>query len=362
LSTTKPAPPVSASRAAVNRLPRIGFLGAGWIGRHRMLSLARSGLVAPVAVADSDARACEQAVTELGDRDAIALATLEELLEPGLRLDGIVIATPSALHAEQAIAALDHGLAVFCQKPLARTAPETRSVIEAARRADRLLAVDLSYRDTAAVRAMQAVIGRGELGHLYAADLVFHNASGPDKEWFTERRLAGGGCLIDLGTHLLDLLLWLTDAHGATVQAARMLRGGRPVPRGSDEVEDFAAAQLETDTGLVARLACSWFLPAGRDCVIELSIYGTEGSVAMRNIRGSFYDFVATHRRGTHSDVLARPPDDWGGRAIAAWATRLAANNGYDSAAGELEALAGLIDGVYAAGGIHLDRSQGANT
>ena len=108
--------------------PRLGFLGLGWIGRSRLEALAASGVAEITAQADP-------AVPD-------SLGSLDDLL--ATELDGIVIATPSALHAEQAIAALEHGVAVFCQKPLGRTAAEAEAVVEAARRADRLLCVDLS--------------------------------------------------------------------------------------------------------------------------------------------------------------------------------------------------------------------------
>src|SRR5215212_8605598 len=101
-----------------------------------------------------------------------ALDSYEELLTSDL--DGIVIATPSALHADQAIAALERGVAVFCQKPLARTGPETRAVIGAARAADRLLGVDLSYRHTSAMRAVRDLVTSGQIGHVRAVELVFH--------------------------------------------------------------------------------------------------------------------------------------------------------------------------------------------
>ncbi|MBR7513789.1 Gfo/Idh/MocA family oxidoreductase, partial [Mycobacterium tuberculosis] len=80
--------------------------------------------------------------------------------------DGIVIATPSALHAEQSIRALDAGAAVFCQKPLGRTAAEVRAVVDAARNADRLLGLDLSCRHTEAMRRIRALIQAGELGRI----------------------------------------------------------------------------------------------------------------------------------------------------------------------------------------------------
>jgi predicted dehydrogenase len=320
----------------VTTLPRIGFLGVGWIGRARMRSLLETGLVTAAGVADVDGELRERAADGLP-----AVATLPELL--GLGLDGVVIATPSALHAEQARAALGCGAAVFCQKPLARTATEARAVVDAARRADRLLGVDLSYRHTRAVQALRAVWP--DLGDVYALDLVFHNAYGPDKPWFTEPALSGGGCLVDLGTHLVDLALWLTGSQGASVRAATLRRDGRAPREG--EVEDFALAHLELDGGVTARVACSWFLPAGRDCVIECTAYGTQGAATVRNVGGSFYDLEAVRFRGTAAEVLVAPPDDWGGRALAAWAARMADRRGFDPAAEEHVRVAEVLDAIY---------------
>ena len=129
---------------SVATLPRLGFLGVGWIGRNRMEAVAPYVEVAAIhdpAPLDFVTQCYKPSFDELLDCD----------------LDGVVIATPSALHAEQAIAALERGLAVFCQKPLGRTATEARRVVDAARAADRLLAVDLSYRFTRAAQALGAL-------------------------------------------------------------------------------------------------------------------------------------------------------------------------------------------------------------
>src|SRR4051812_5820679 len=185
--------------------PRLGFLGVGWIGRQRMEAIAKSGLVEIAAIADAARDLAAQAAQFAPG--ATCVESLAELLEVGV--DGVVIATPSALHAEQAITALDHGAAVFCQKPLGRNAVETRRVIEAARAGNLLLAVDLSYRYLNQITKMYDLIRQGGLGDVYAADLMFHNAYGPDKPWFYDRQLSGGGCVIDLGIHLVDLALWM---------------------------------------------------------------------------------------------------------------------------------------------------------
>ena len=320
----------------VATLPRLGFLGVGWIGRNRMEALAADGLAQVAAVADPQAEALA-AAAEVAPGAARA-ESLEELLEQDL--DGIVIATPSAFHAAQAVAALERGLAVFCQKPLARDAEETRRVLAAARTADRLLAVDLSYRHVEALRAAREQVAGGAIGEPHTIDLVFHNAYGPDKPWFTQRELAGGGCLIDLGTHLVDLALWLTGAADAEVETARTLS------LHGHEVEDHATAELALGA-VRARLACSWFTPAGRDCAFECTVWGSEAAVSVRNVGGSFYDFRAELWRGTESEVLAEPPDAWGGRAIAAWAEQLRGDHGYDPAADELELVATTIDSIY---------------
>jgi predicted dehydrogenase len=336
----------------VATLPRLGFLGVGWIGRNRMEALARDGLAQVAALADPQAEALA-AAAEVAP-EASRAESLEELLEQ--ELDGLVIATPSALHADQAIAALEHGLAVFCQKPLARNAEETRRVLDAARATDRLLAVDLSYRHVEALRAAQEQVASGAIGQLHTLDLVFHNAYGPDKPWFTDPDLAGGGCLIDLGTHLVDLALWLS---GSAVPFRRIatkrnsftaVETARTLSLLGHAVEDHATAELALGE-VRARLACSWFTSAGRDCVFECTAWGNEGAVSVRNVGGSFYDFRAELWRGTNAETLVEPPDDWGGRAIAAWAERLRGDRSYDPAGDGLEQVAMTIDAIYAEAG-----------
>lgn len=321
--------------------PRLGFLGVGWIGRHRMQAMAATGAIEIAAIADPSPEMREEAAALVPD--AARVGSLEELLALGL--DGIVIATPSALHAEQSITALEAGAAVFCQKPLGRDAAEARAVVDAARAADRLLAVDLSYRFTAGMERIRQLIADGALGRIYAVDLVFHNAYGPDKAWFYDPALAGGGCVMDLGVHLVDLALWVLDFPKIAGVSALLLAGGEPV--GPGQVEDYAVATLTLGNGAVARIACSWRLPAGRDAIISAEFYGTGGGAALRNEGGSFYDFTADLYRGTAAETLSRPPDEWGGRAAAAWANDLAAGKGFSGSTEGLAETARILDRIY---------------
>ena len=326
-----------------SRTNKLGFLGVGWIGRHRMEAVAESGLGTVAAVADTSAEMVDAARETAPD--ARVAGGLDELLEMGL--DGIVIATPSALHAEQSIRALEAGCAVFCQKPLGRTADEVRRVVDAARAADRLLAVDLSYRFTEGMRAIRERIRSGALGDVYAVDLVFHNAYGPDKPWFHDPARSGGGCVMDLGVHLVDLALWALDFPSVDGVSSRLFHEGTPLDPSPDRCEDYATARLDLGTGAAVQLACSWRLSAGVDAVIGAAFYGTGGGAALRNVDGSFYDFTAEAYHGTRAETLAAPPDAWGGRAAVDWARRLAAGARFDPAAERLVDVAAVLDRIY---------------
>jgi predicted dehydrogenase len=323
--------------------PRLGFLGVGWIGRHRMQAILEAGVAEVAAIADPSPKMAAEAMRLVPE--ARQAATLEDLLALGL--DGVVIATPSAMHAGQSIQALQAGAAVFCQKPLGRSAPEVRQVVQAAQAAGRLLEVDLSYRATTGMRQIRDLVRAGALGRVYAADLVFHNAYGPDKAWFYDAAQSGGGCVMDLGVHLVDLALWTLDFPGATVVSSRLFAKGQPLAAGAAQVEDYAVAMLTLETGAVVQIACSWRLPLGRDAMISAAFHGTEGGAALRNVAGSFYDFTAERYRGTACETLTLPPDAWGGRAAAEWATRLAAGQGYDPAAERVTEVAALLDQIY---------------
>ncbi|TSK06076.1 MAG: Gfo/Idh/MocA family oxidoreductase [Geobacter sp.] len=325
-------------------LPRVGFLGTGWIGRHRMQAIALSGEAEVAAIADP----CEENAREAAKLapEAVLVEDLDALLE--LDLDAVVIATPSAGHCYQALRALDRGLAVFCQKPLGRNAEEAQLVVHAARSMNRLLGVDFSYRFADGIMKIHQLVSSGEIGQVYAADLTFHNAYGPDKPWFYDPELSGGGCLMDLGSHLVDLALWFFGYPEVRSVSSSIFAGGERLKTGSGKVEDYAVVSLVLEEGHAVRLACSWNVSAGRDAVIESSFYGTRGGVSFKNVQGSFYDFVAERFRGTASETISSPPDEWGGRCAVAWARQLRLGKGaFDQQAEHLVRVAQVLDQAY---------------
>jgi len=334
--------PLSQSLVPTYR-PRVGFLGLGWIGRNRMEAIAQSNLVEIVALSDLAPNVAKQAAEGLPGAEVAQ--SYEDMLEMGV--DGVAIATPSALHAEQAAEALERGVAVFCQKPLGRTESETASVIEIARRKNRLLSVDFSYRFITCLRQLRELCLSGELGEIYAVDLMFHNAYGPDKPWFYDGKLSGGGCVIDLGVHLVDLALWNLNFPKTTKVTSNLFARGKRKAGRSGQVEDYADATLSLETGATVHVACSWKAHAGRDAIISGSFFGARGGAAFHNLDGSFYDFIVERFDGTRRQTLNCLRENWGGRGAVFWARQLAKDGAFEPEVEQVREVALVLDAIY---------------
>jgi len=220
--------------------------------------------------------------------------------------------------------------------------------VDAAFKNNKLLGVDFSYRFTEGMQKIYHLVHAESLGKIYAVNLVFHNAYGPDKPWFYDSRLSGGGCVIDLGSHLIDLALWMLNFPEVTHVSSSLFSGGKAIFRPEEEIEDFALATLETESGTAIQLACSWNLQAGQDAIIEATFYGTMGGASFRNVNGSFFDFEAFRFFSkTKKEILSSPPEDWGGKAAIHWAGQLAKGKGFDNDAFQFVKVAEVIDRIY---------------
>ena len=341
---SRPAKQFRAESVAAR--PRLGFVGLGWIGRNRLESVVAAGIAEVAAVHDA-----QPGIAEEGQKlspGAVLFSSFDELLRHDL--DGVVIATPNRFHAEQAIAALERGIAVFCQKPLGRDAFETRRIVEAARSANCLLGVDLSYSAMPAMQTVSKLVESGALGKIFAVDAKFHNGYGPDKAWFYDYSLAGGGCMLDLGVHLVDLALRPLGFPRVSAVRSSLFAAGESLKKGSLQIEDYGVATIETAEDIVINLSCCWNLNVGREANIEIAFYGTRGGAALRNVNGSFYDFVAERFERTQTDVLSNPADsnwEWGGLATLEWVEKLASGERFDPAAEQFVTVAEVIDRIY---------------
>ncbi|HEX8331161.1 MAG TPA: Gfo/Idh/MocA family oxidoreductase [Segetibacter sp.] len=322
--------------------PKLAFVGLGWIGRNRLQAAVDSGFADIIMLTDpSEACITEGLAIAQG---SIAVSSYKDVLEHP-EINGVVIATPSGMHKEQAIQAFKKDKAVFCQKPLSRTSADVSKVIETARKANRLLGVDFCYRYIAAFQMITHHIRSGELGKIFAVDLKFHNAYGPDKPWFYDINSSGGGCVLDLGIHMIDLMFYALDFPEVKKLRSRLYSKG--VRAKETEVEDYANVLMDLGNDATATLSCSWNLQAGAEAVIEATFYGTNGAVALKNINGSFYDFQAVRYWGTKTEIIAHPPDAWGGRALIRWIRNLGADTGFNKEAECYLPSAEVIDKIY---------------
>lgn len=324
-------------------MPRLGFLGVGWIGRNRMVSILESGQAEVCAISDPDEKSlCDAASLVKG------AAISEDLLDlMKLDLDGIVIATPSAIHAEQVLLALDHGFSVFCQKPLGRNTLETKKAVEKAKNANKRLGVDLSYRGLEGAERIRRMAMGGEIGEIYAADVVFHNAYGPDKPWYYDLSQSGGGCVMDLGVHLVDLALWILGYPDVASVSSKLFAAGTPWTPERKCVEDFAAARIDLANGAVINLSCSWRISAGCDAVIAATFYGTHGGLSLHNQNGSFYHFRAERFRSTSREIISDGDTQWWGRTAVDWVRRLMENKEYDPEIEHQVTVSRVLDAIY---------------
>jgi predicted dehydrogenase len=323
---------------------RLAFVGLGWIGRTRLLGVRDVPGFECAAIVDADAARLPDVLQ--AHPGAKAISAFEDCLDE--EVDGVVIATPSGLHEEQALRALSRGLAVFCQKPLATTGAGAKRIVASARQVNRLLDVDYCYRHVQGMKLLRERVLGGELGEILGADLVFHNAYAPNAAWCRDRRLAGGGCLLDLGVHLLDLALWLQDFPLLAARHARLFAQGIAITPERPAIEDLAFVHLEQSSGAAVRLACSWNRHTGQDAAIEVTLHGTRASATWRNLHGSFFDFDVSVLRGSRREVLAQGPDEWGPRALRGWINRLGTDNGFDEDAAGLVPALRTIDEIYA--------------
>lgn len=205
-------------------------------------------------------------------------------------IDIIDICTPNMFHADQAVAAMEAGKHVLCEKPLAPTPSEIRRMIEARDRTGKMLMTAQHFRFKGNSQAMKAEIDQGVLGDVYHARAWMLRRSGlPVSPTFIYKANSGGGPCIDIGVHILDLTLWLMG-HPKPVAVSGVARaplahhegafsswGRRPIPQDMD-VEDFAAAFIRFENGGTLVLEMSWLLHHNvQGEASKVWLYGTEG-------------------------------------------------------------------------------------
>lgn len=205
-------------------------------------------------------------------------------------IDIIDVCTPNMYHTPLAVAALNAGKHVICEKPLAPTPDDIRTMIDARDKSGKLLMTAQHFRFDGAAQALKAEIDQGKLGDVYhARSWMLRRSGAPTRPGFIQKKHAGGGPCIDIGVHILDLTLWMmghpkpVTVTGVTQDKLRRLpcafsNWGGPIPADWD-VEEFAAAFVRFDNGATLVLEVSWLLnhPKTHGEDMQMWLYGDKG-------------------------------------------------------------------------------------
>ena len=191
---------------------RFGIIGCGGIAQQRhMPSLSRIPEVELAAFFDPTLARAEAARAKFGSAAAGVYSDYRDLLRDG-SIDVVHICTTNATHAAITIAALEAGKHVLCEKPMATNPADARRMVETARRTGRKLTVGYNNRFRPDSQLLHGICRRGDLGHIYYAKaLALRRRGVPSWGAFLDREQQGGAPLIDIGSHALDLTLWLMD-------------------------------------------------------------------------------------------------------------------------------------------------------
>ncbi|WP_158862363.1 Gfo/Idh/MocA family protein [Leifsonia sp. AG29] len=271
---------------------RAGVIGLGWAGQQHMDAYAAIPGVELVAIAGME----DGPRAELGDTYGVErrYRDWKDLVADG-DLDVVSVAVPTFLHAPIAVGALDAGIHVLSEKPIARTAAEAQTMVDAAHRSGKVLEVAFNHRRRGDIEALKAAIDAGQIGRPYHARAIWLRRAGIPAlgSWFTNREMAGGGPLIDIGVHVLDYALHLfgeptVTAVSAVTHSELGVRGrggasgGKQQVGSAYEVEDLASVLLRLEDGGSIVLETSWaaYRPAGDE--FGITLYGTEGGADLR--------------------------------------------------------------------------------
>ena len=303
--------PQAPGKAQAKEL-RVGVIGIGWAGQQHLKAYSELDGVRIVSLAGMEQELREDLQAEYAIPNGFA--DWQDMLDHG-GLDAVSVAVPTFLHAPIAIAALERGIHVLSEKPIARNAVEGQAMVDAARKAGRVLDVAFNHRRRGDIKALKDVIDDGGLGRPYYAKASWLRRSGIPTlgSWFTNPELAGGGPLADIGVHALDYALHLLGEPKVVAVSAATHSELGPQGRGGGsrysaqatshafEVEDFASAFLRLEGGGTLLIEAGWATYRETDDLLDFTVYGTDGGAELK-VHGAPFPPVGQLRVFTDKD------------------------------------------------------------
>lgn len=335
-----------------NQRLRVAVIGLG-IGRMHIEGWRQHPHVDVVAIADTDAQRLDQVGEQFGIArrygDAASLLANEAL-------NVVSVCTPNKFHKELTIAALTAGCHVLCEKPMAMNAAEGREMLAAAQRAGKRLMINFSYRFSAQSQALKAQVDAGLFGDFYFGRSVWHRRRGMPGfgGWFGNKALAGGGPLIDLGVHRLDLALWLMGyprPEWVMGNTYNPIAGPLAAASGkSFDVEDLAAGFIRFDNGATLVLEASWAANIQEAELMETRLLGTKAGLLQKNLNEgyTFSADVFLEQNGAPFDMHMHTPKEPARSAMHHYADAILNDRPHDAHGEQGLIVMQILDAIYA--------------
>jgi predicted dehydrogenase len=273
---------------------RVGIIGCGGIagGKH-LPALAQLKNVELVAFCDIVEERATKLAEQYGIEGAKVYTEYNKLLEDK-SIEAVHVLTPNSSHAPISIAALEAGKHVLCEKPMAKTYAEGQAMLEAAKRTGNILTIGYQNRRSQEATYLKRVCENGDLGDMYYAKAHAIRRRGvPTWGVFLDEEKQGGGPLIDIGTHALDLTLWMLDNYDVDsvtgsvfkklsnqTETANMFGEWNPE---EFTVEDSAFGYIKLKNGAVVTLEASWALNIADPAEAQTTICGTKAGADMKD-------------------------------------------------------------------------------
>lgn len=295
-------------------------VGAGGIARKKHVSgYSKQKDVEIVAICDE----CEPSARALAKDFCVEkiYTDYKKMLEE-CKPDLVSVCTCNCSHAEIAIAALRAGANVHIEKPIAMNAKEAKEIVKAAEETGKQVMVGLNKRFQGQTFLIRELIEKGFFGHIYKVNCGWERSSGIPGvgRWFTNKKLSGGGCLIDLGVHYLDLAMsflgWPEiesvsndsfNNHGG-LESERIRRGYKSDKNGVYDVEDYSSGNIRLKEGCVVEYTFSWASNVAKE-IRYVKIHGTKGSLSMVDDKIELYSQIAGTMFTSIADEATLPND-----------------------------------------------------
>lgn len=272
---------------------KIAIIGCGGIanGKH-MPSLKKLNNIEMAAFCDIVEEKAQEAAKQYGSPDAKVYTDFADVLgDPSI--DIVHVCTPNDSHARITIAALEAGKHVMCEKPMAKTAEEAQQMVDAAKRTGKKLTIGYNNRFRSDSQHLKKLCDDGELGEIYMAKAhAIRRRAVPTWGVFLDEEKQGGGPLIDIGTHALDLTLWMMNNYKPKVvlgkayhklsQRENAANAWGPWDPAKFTVEDSAFGMIVMEDGATIMLESSWALNTLEVDEAKCTLCGTEGGADMK--------------------------------------------------------------------------------